>query len=323
VPRGTARAESVDKRSSTGATSCSSRRRQSRARRHQRLPAHLLARPADRRDGTRERLLGRGSRRTATASTRRSRLMAGTWRSSHREQPRRLDTNGSGRLRARSCGEGTTTRVSVSTATPGRKQRPKPECGHLRRRPVRRVRLECDRLVFGRHEHRERRLRARLGKHDHAGQPQERRRRSGHGMEAAASRRSRLTAATSRSSRRPRTSSTGDTNGQDRTSTCAIVRGNTTRVSVTGTSTQGNNDSQNPAISGNGLVVAFETYATNLGGSNPECTSRCHRARRGHQHDAGERSSSGSSATPLASGLRSRTRPVRRIRLIVHQSRGG
>ncbi|MDF1542769.1 MAG: hypothetical protein P1P71_06580, partial [Anaerosomatales bacterium] len=47
----------------------------------------------------------------------------------------------------------------------------------------------------------------------------------------------------------------------------------TTRVSVTGASTQGNSDSQNPAISGNGLVIAFETFATNLGGSNPAAYS--------------------------------------------------
>ncbi|MDY0088170.1 MAG: calcium-binding protein [Coriobacteriia bacterium] len=42
----------------------------------------------------------------------------------------------------------------------------------------------------------------------------------------------------------------------------------TTRCSVSGT-TPGNSDSQEPVISGNGLVVAFETFATNLGGANP------------------------------------------------------
>ncbi|MBW6468552.1 MAG: cell wall-binding repeat-containing protein [Coriobacteriia bacterium] len=42
----------------------------------------------------------------------------------------------------------------------------------------------------------------------------------------------------------------------------------TVRMSVTGSTTQANSDSQNPAISGNGLVVAFESYATNLSGTN-------------------------------------------------------
>ena len=56
----------------------------------------------------------------------------------------------------------------------------------------------------------------------------------------------------------------GDTNGKDDIFVHDRFWGNTTRVSVTSTGQQANNNSSTPAISPDGRYVAFASFATNL-----------------------------------------------------------